>query len=76
MLGTRLCTVLRYVRITRAFRVQCGPAAWSTVLKKRTVQDSDLDCNHGTTWNDLANVHISGRINDIDLDVWPVLGMA
>jgi hypothetical protein len=33
ILGTRLCTVLRCVRITRVFRVQYGPAAWSTVLK-------------------------------------------
>jgi hypothetical protein len=27
--------------------------------------------NHGM--NDLANVHVSCRINDINLDVWPVL---
>jgi hypothetical protein len=26
--------------------------------------------------NDLANVHVSSRIDDIDLDVWPVLRMA
>ena len=25
--------------------------------------------------DDLANVHVGSRINDIDLDVWPVLGV-
>jgi hypothetical protein len=43
---------------------------------KQIVQDSGSDCNHETRWNDLANVHLSDRTNDIDLDIWPVLGMA
>ena len=34
MLGRRLCTALRCVRITRAFREKCGPAGWSTVQQK------------------------------------------
>ena len=70
-LGRRLCTALRYVRTTRAFREQCGLAGWSTV--QGIVKDSGLSCNHGMMYNDLANVHVSGRINDINLDVWPIL---
>ena len=41
--------------------------------EKGVVKDSGSGCNHGTRWNDLANVHVSGRINDINLDVWPVI---
>ena len=75
-LGRRLCTALRCVRITRAFREQCGPVAWSTVQKKRELFRTPLvrvAIMERRGMNDLANVHISGRMNDINLDVWPVL---
>jgi len=74
-LGRRLCTALRCVRITRAFRGQCGSAAWSTVQGERNLLRTSVGsgCTKETTWNDLAYVHVSGRIDDINLDVWPIL---
>lgn len=71
MVGTRLCTVLRCVGTTRAFRVRCGFVAWSTVLGGFTTL---VRMRRGVI--DLANVHLGGRADDIDLDVWSVLGMA
>jgi hypothetical protein len=78
-LGRRLCTALRCVRITRAFREQCGPAASSTVPKKKRellTTPVRVVIVERRGMNDLANVHVSGWINDINLDVWPVLGVA
>ena len=74
MVGTCLCTVLRCVGTTRAFRVRCGFVAWSTVLGG--IYDFDSDAIIKTKWTDLADVHLSGRADDIDLDVWSVLGVA
>lgn len=71
--------VSMYGLTVRSYNAGVSRTMWtccSEYCTKKTVQDSGLDCNYGTKWNDLANVHVSGRINDIDLDVWPVLGMA
>jgi len=62
----------------RSYKAGVSRTTWNCLLelcakkKKGIVKDGWV----GMKWNDLANVYIGGRINDIDLYVWPILGMS
>lgn len=63
----------------RSYNAGVSRTMWTCCLEyciKKATQDTGSDCKYGTKWNDLANVQVGGRINNIDLDVWPVLEMA
>jgi hypothetical protein len=75
MAGRRRCRALRYVRTARAFRARYVSAVWSTANTDDALRGTSRTMQYNKA-NDLANVHVGGRTDHINLDVRPLLGWA
>ena len=66
-----LCRALQCSHIVQGFRARYGSVAWST---RKLLEGPQYI--FWVTWTNLADVHVGGRTDDIDFDIWPILRRA